>query len=94
MESLTDLRWDPRLAVEKSRNSSTHEGFVAKEGSFACETTSGQLGTVMFGIFGGNCAITKEEEEEEFNLNPEIIINLQIDPTIPLEEGLRRRRSK
>ena len=92
MESLTDLRWDPRLAVEKSRNSSTQEGFVAKEGSFVCETTSGQLGTVMFGIFGGNCAIIIIE------LKPTNYYQFTNWPNNSLSQNVetlrRRRRSK
>ncbi|KAK3043342.1 hypothetical protein RJ639_002644 [Escallonia herrerae] len=65
-ESLMDLRWDPRFDDEKSRNSSTHEWFwamlflVAKVSIdgilWWCCDMSGQF-VVMFGTFGGNCAI-------------------------------------
>lgn len=74
MESLTDRRWDPRLAEEKSRNSSTQEGLfwvtagvvvggakVSIEGIF-CRENSGQLG-VIFGILGGNCAIAQRKAQ-------------------------------
>lgn len=71
MESLTDRRCDPRLAEEKSRNSSTQEGLfcwvtggvvvvgakVSMEGIFWRES-SGQL-EAIFGILGGNCAIAQ-----------------------------------
>ena len=72
IESLTDLRWDPRLADEKSRNSSTQEGLWEEtvvvgvvplvvifgvEGILWWENSC-QFGE-MFGILGGNCAITQ-----------------------------------
>jgi len=75
MESLTDRRWAPRLAAEKSRNSSTHEGFwfdmfggmVLREGIFWWgEEKSGQLGA-MLGIFGGNWAILSHTNEHNLS---------------------------
>lgn len=78
IESLTDLRWDPRLADEKSRNSSTQEGFGEEEvvvavvllllpieASFWCEMSC-QFG-VMFGILGGNCAMTHKNDSTQPN---------------------------
>lgn len=62
IESLMDLRCEPRLPAEKSKNSSTHEGlWFVFGGEFSIEAIlwcgkSGQLGA-MFGTLGGNCAI-------------------------------------
>lgn len=61
IESLADLRWELRLADEKSRNSSTHEGglelgnMLPMEGVLWWEKL-GQLED-MVGTLGGNCAI-------------------------------------
>lgn len=68
MESLIERRWLPRREAEKSRNSSTHEGFCTavemvvaaavgvEKGESFWEEKSGQCG-VMLGILGGSCAI-------------------------------------
>lgn len=67
MESLTDLRWDPRLDDEKSRNSSTHEEgcwelawrllSINIEGIlWVLVSAAAHEVCVMFGTFGGNCA--------------------------------------
>ena len=59
MESLMERRWFPRRQAEKSRNSSTHEGFCTAVEAVAVrfwEEKSGQCG-VMLGILGGSCAI-------------------------------------
>lgn len=67
MESLIERRWLPRRDAEKSRNSSTHEGFctaaaeavaaaAVEKGESFWEGKSGQC-DVMLGILGGSCAI-------------------------------------
>lgn len=64
IESLADRRWDPRLAEEKSRNSSTQEGCCWEmETGFGFPMEGilwwGKEGQfwVMFGTLGGSCAI-------------------------------------
>lgn len=61
IESLTDLRWELRLADEKSRNSSTHEGWLVLDSMLPMEGALwwGKLGQLedMVGTLGGNCAI-------------------------------------
>lgn len=72
MESLIERRWLPRRHAEKSRNSSTHEGFCTADEAAAVEKSesfweekSGQCG-VMLGILGGSCAIEKKVEFTRF----------------------------
>jgi len=72
IESLMERRWLPRRDAEKSRNSSTHEGFCTvvvavatavavgvEKGESFWEEKSGQC-CVMLGILGGSCAIEEK----------------------------------
>lgn len=87
IESLTDLRWDPRLDDEKSRNSSTQEGFwvVALVGVELVVVIFGVILPIegilwwekscqfggRFGILGGNCAITQWCKEKKELTQPQ-----------------------
>lgn len=84
MESLTDLRWEPRLEEEKSRNSSTQEGcwevvVAVAAGRRAGAAMDGILWWgkegqfwVMLGTFGGSCAILFARK---MKLKLEVILN-------------------